>query len=90
MELETIALATKREKRPLRGKAKIALRAGRLIQRFKMAKHFILNIEEEAFSWKRNETKIAQEAALDGMYVVRTCVDESRLSASQAVERGPI
>ena len=87
VELETITLATKREKRPLRGKAKIALRAGRLIERFKMAKHFILNIEEDAFSWKRNETKIAQEAALDGMYVVRTCVDQSLLSASEAVER---
>jgi transposase len=87
VELETITLATKREKKPLRGKAKIALRAGRLIERFKMAKHFILDIEENAFSWKRNETKIAQEAALDGMYVVRTCVEESLLSASQAVER---
>jgi hypothetical protein len=87
LELEKIVLAVKREKRPLRGKAKIGLRVGRLIQRFKMAKHFILEIADEAFSWKRHETKIAQEAALDGMYVVRTSVEESALSASQAVER---
>ena len=41
-----------------------------------MTKHFVLEIEEDAFSWKRNETKIAEEAALDGMYVVRTSVDQ--------------
>ena len=87
VELQKIALATKREKRPLRGKTKIALRVGRLIEKFKMAKHFILEIEEDAFGWKRNETKIAEEAALDGMYVVRTSVDQSALSASCAVER---
>jgi Transposase DDE domain len=87
VELQKIALAVKRERGPLRGKAKIALRVGRLIERFKMAKHFILQIEEGAFSWKRNEAKIAQEAALDGMYVVRTSVEENALSASEAVER---
>ena len=86
-ELEKIALATRREKRRLRGKAKIALRVGRLIEGFKMAKHFVLEIEEDAFDWKRNETKIAEEAALDGMYVVRTSVDQSDLSASETVER---
>ena len=72
VELQKIVLATKRQKRPLRGKAKIALRVGRLIERFKVAKHFVLEIREEDFAWKRNETKIAEEAALDGMYVVRT------------------
>jgi transposase len=87
VELQKIALATKREKRALRGKTKIALRVGRLIEKFKMAKHFVLEIEEDAFGWKRNETKIAEEAALDGMYVVRTSVDQSALSASCAVER---
>ena len=87
VELEKIVLATKRKKRRLRGKAKIALRVGRLIEGFKMAKHFVLQIEEDAFGWQRNETKIAEEAALDGMYVVRTSVDQSALSASEAVER---
>src|ERR1700687_242932 len=87
VELEKIVLATKRKKRRLRGKAKITLRVGRLIEGFKMAKHFVLQIEEDAFGWQRNETKIAEEAALDGMYVVRTSVDQSALSASCAVER---
>ena len=88
VELQKIALATKREKRALRGKAKIALRVGRLIERFKMAKHFVLEIEEDAFGWKRNEPKIAEEALLDGMYVVRTSVDQSAMSASEAVVAG--
>src|SRR3979411_2550149 len=87
VELEKIVLAAKRKKRRLRGKAKTALRVGRLIEGFKMAKHFVLQIEEDAFGWQRNETKIAEEAALDGMYVVRTSVDQSALSASEAVER---
>jgi hypothetical protein len=87
VELQKIVLATKRQKRPLRGKAKIALRVGRLIERFKVAKHFVLEIQEEDFAWKRNEPKIAEEAALDGMYVVRTSVDQSAMSASEAVER---
>jgi hypothetical protein len=75
VELQKIVLATNRKKRRLRGKAKIALRVGRLIERFKMAKHFVLEIKEDAFGWKRDETKIAEEAALDGVYVVRTSVD---------------
>ena len=86
VELQKIVLATQREKRRLRGKAKIALRVGRLIEGFKVAKHFVLQIEEDAFSWQRNETKIAEEAALDGIYVVRTSVDQSAMSASEAVE----
>ena len=88
VELQKIVLATKRQKRPLRGKAKIALLVGRLIERFKVAKKiFVLEIQAQDFAWKRNETKIAEEAALDGMYVVRTSVDQSAMSASEAVER---
>ena len=87
MQLQKIVLATKRQKRPLRGKAKIALRVGRLIERFKVAKHFVLEIQEEDCAWKRNEIKMGEEAVLDGMYVVRTSVDQSAMSASEAVER---
>jgi hypothetical protein len=87
VELQEIVLATKRKKRRLRGKDKIALRVGRLIERFKMAKHFVPQIEQDAFGWQRDETKIAEEAALDGIYVVRTSVDQSAMSASEAVER---
>lgn len=83
--LEPIRAATLRAKRPLRGKDKIALRVGRVLGRFKMAKHFVLAIGETSFSFHRNETKIGEEAAMDGIYVIRTSVDGSRLSSEGTV-----
>ena len=71
-ELTTIAAATTRDKRPLRGQDKIALRVGKVINHYKMAKHFILAITDEAFTFTRNDEAIAAEAALDGIYVLRT------------------
>ena len=61
-ELQTIAAATHRERRPLRGKDKIALRVGKVRNKFKMAKHFDLQITDEAFSFTRNQDSIAAEA----------------------------
>jgi len=84
-ELEKIVQATKRSKRPLRGKDKIALRVGRVIDRFRVAKHFKLTITEEAFSFERDEKRIAEEAALDGIYVIRTSVPAQKSSAEEAV-----
>jgi hypothetical protein len=66
VELEKIALATNRQKRPLRGKAKIALRAGRLIERFKVAKHFILEIEQDAFGWNAMRQKLQKKRLWTG------------------------
>ena len=86
-QLKKIAEATVRAHRPLRGKDRIGLRVGRVIDRYKMAKHFILEIEEASFRWSRDEEKIAAEAALDGIYVVRSCVEASAMSASVLVER---
>jgi len=71
-ELQPIAEATSRQKRPLRGRDKIALRVGKVINHHKMAKHFHLEITDEALSFSRNEESIAAEAALDGIYVLRT------------------
>jgi transposase len=84
-KLEEIAAATRREKRALRGKDKIALRLGRVLNQYKMAKHFILEIEDEQFSYRRNDEKIAAEAALDGLYVVRTSLDEATLATEDTV-----
>lgn len=83
--LEGVAAATRREKRRLRGKDKIALRVGPVLNKYKMGKHFILEIEEESFRCQRNEEKIAAEAALDGIYVVRTSVEAEILGAEEAV-----
>ena len=84
-ELEKVAVATRRAKNSLRGKAPIGLRVGRVLGRFKMAKHFKLEITEERFSYQRNQDTIAQEAALDGIYVIRTSVALTALSPEEVV-----
>jgi transposase len=83
--LDQIVAATQRAKRPLRGKDKIALRVGKLLDRNKVGKHFVLAIEETGFSYQRDEAKIAVEAALDGVYVVRTNVLEKEMSGVEVV-----
>ena len=86
-ELEKIAAATRRAKRPLRGKDKIALRVGKVINRYKVAKHFTTEIEDDAFRFSRNQGKIAAEAALDGIYVLRTSLPEQTLAHDDVVLR---
>jgi hypothetical protein len=79
--------AVSRGKAPLRGRAKIGLRAGRIINKHKMAKHFSLSITDTHFSFARREEKIAAEAAIDGIYVVRTSSREESLESAAIVER---
>ena len=83
--LAPIVAATAREKRPLKGQAKIALRVGKVIAKYKMAKHFELDITETSFAWRRKADAIAAEAALDGLYIVRTSVPTTELDAEQTV-----
>ena len=85
--LAKIRDAVNRTKAPLRGRAKIGLRAGRIINKHKMAKHFSLTITDSSFSFTRREEKIAAEAAIDGIYVVRTSSQEEGLEAADIVER---
>ena len=86
-ELIPIAAATGRDKRPLRGKDKIALRVGKVVNHYKMAKHFHLTITDEAFTFARNEDAIAAEAALDGIYVLRTNLPKGTLGRDDVVLR---
>ena len=86
-ELNTIAAAVRRDKRPLRGKDKIALRVGKVINKYKVAKHFTLQITEEAFTFARNEQPIAAEAALDGIYVLRTSLPADTLTDDDVILR---
>lgn len=74
----------RRTKKPL-GKAEIGVKAGRVLGRFKMGKHFTLTIAEGVFVWARREESIRREADLDGIYVVRTSEPAERLSAPDAV-----
>ncbi len=84
-QLEKIAAATKRPKRPLRGKQNIGLRAGKILNRYKMGKHFQLRIEDDSFHYERKTANIEREESLDGIYVIRTSVKQEVLSSQQVV-----
>lgn len=84
-ELAKIHAATQRGARALKGKGKIGLRLGRVINKHKMAKHFLLAITDTGFTWQRRAESIAREAAIDGIYVVRTSTGEDLLSAPETV-----
>jgi transposase len=84
-ELHKITQATVRPKRPLRGKAAIGLRVGRVLGRFKMAKHFQVKITDSSVQFERRTDRINAEAALDGFYVVRTSLPATRLSPEDTV-----
>ncbi len=84
-ELDKIVAATTRAKRPLKGEARIGLRVGKVLNRFKMAKHFRLYITEMGFSYERDEGRIAEQAALDGIYVIRTSLPITQLETEETV-----
>jgi transposase len=84
-ELDKIVAATNRSKRRLTGAEKIGVRVGKIINRYSVAKHFNLEITDNSFSYQRNSEKIAAEANLDGMYVIRTSVSESILDDPSTV-----
>jgi transposase len=69
----------------LKDRAKIGLRAGKVIGRYKVGKLFKLRIGEGSFSFKRCPERIEKEAELDGFYVIRTSVPKSKLKATAAV-----
>ena len=84
-KLDKVVARTRRPKRPLRGSKEIALEAGKLLGRSKMSKHFKLRIEEGHFSYERDQVKIDREAALDGVYVIRTSLPAERSSSEDTV-----
>jgi len=84
-QLEKIASATKRARKPLRGKAEIGMHVGNVLGRHKMAKHFRVSITTNTFHYERKTESIKAEAALDGFYVVRSSVPAKVMSAEQLV-----
>ncbi|MCK4306365.1 MAG: IS1634 family transposase [Candidatus Eisenbacteria sp.] len=76
----------RRTKKPL-GKDEIGLKVGKVINAFKVGKHFKLRIEDGQFTWERNEASIQREEALDGIYVIRTSEPREGLSAEDAVRQ---
>ena len=83
--LAPIVEATQRARQPLRGAAEIGVRVGKVIDRRKMAKHFITEISDDAFSFRRDQEKITAEEALDGLYIVRANVEPELFDAAQTV-----
>ena len=84
-ELEKIAAATRRTMRPLRGKHVIGLRVGRVLGRFKMGKHYQIQIDEDGFHYERKPDSIEREKKLDGIYVIRTNVKAAAMSSPDVV-----
>ena len=69
----------------MRGEDKIGVRVGREIHKHKMAKHFLLEITETSFEFRRNPETLTAEKALDGIYIVRTNVEPEWFSADETV-----
>ena len=84
-ELEPIVAATRRRNNPLRGAADIGMRVGKVINRYKVAKHFVTTITDESFTFRRDEDQIADERQLDGLYIVRSNVEPEQFDAAQTV-----
>ena len=67
------------------GKDKIGVAVGKVVNQYKVAKHFELAIDDHSFTFTRLADRIAAEAALDGLYVIRTCVMAQRMDAATCV-----
>ncbi len=67
------------------GSDEIGLRVGKVINQYKVAKHFDLAIDEHSFTFVRKQGSIAAEAALDGLYIIRTSVSAQQMEAADCV-----
>ena len=84
-ELEALAAQVARPAGPPETAAEIGVRAGKIINHYKMAKHFILTIRDGHLGWARKEDAIKNEELLDGIYVIRTSEPAERLTAADGV-----
>jgi hypothetical protein len=84
-DLLDIQTRVRRTKRPLRGKDKIALAVGAVINHYKMAKHFLVSVTDDDLMFERKTEQIEAEALLDGIYVLRTDLEPATLDATATV-----
>ena len=82
-DLAPIAAATTRKNRPRRGAAEIGLRVGKVINRHKVAKHFVTTITDDTFTFRRDEERVATVQQLEGLYIVRSNVEPEQFDAAQ-------
>jgi transposase len=69
----------------LKDEDKIGVRVGKVVNKYKMAKHFVLEIEPARFDFRIDEERVAAEAALDGLYVIRTSLPADAVDSDEAV-----
>ena len=69
----------------LSGTAKIGVKVGRVVNKHKVAKHYLLDITDTAFTYRRDQNRIDAEAALDGIYVLRTSLTADTLDSSAVI-----
>lgn len=75
----------KQRKREVLGKDNIGVRVGKVVNKYKLAKHFILDIGDDSLDFRIDESAVTAEAALDGVYVIRTSLHAEKLSAADTV-----
>lgn len=85
-KLAAVAKATARQRSPLRGEARIGVRVGKILGASKVAKHFRWEVTDDSFAFERDPESITREAALDGIYVIRTSVSAEALEAEDVVK----
>jgi len=85
-QLEKIKNAVLRKRKPLRSVKEIGMAVGKIINKYKVAKHFKLMVTEDFISWQRKAEAIESEARLDGFYIIRTIVEEKELSTDKTVK----
>lgn len=71
----------------LRGQDDIGVRVGKVVNQYKMAKHFELDIQDGSFAFRRKDESIGAEAALDGLYIIRTSVSANQMDSAECVRR---
>jgi transposase len=84
-ELEALAVSVAKSAGRTETAAEIGVRAGKIINHYKMAKHFILTIRDGHLGWGRKDDAITNEEMLDGIYVIRTSEPAERLTAADGV-----
>jgi transposase len=73
------------ERGRLKGRAEIGVRVGKVVNKYKVAKHFILDIQDRAFAYRIDEQRVAAEASLDGIYIIRTSLPAEECDAETTV-----
>ena len=85
-ELRVVTEAIQRPKRAYRGKERIQRRVDKVLDKHRMRKHFLVTIADDSLTWQRRDENIRKEAALDGIYLIRTSLPATQISDEKTVQ----